>query len=104
MSDPYYNPEKFDLKIATSLHADEDYDFHMLVVWQHIKTGDVYYGEGSGCSCPSPFEDYHTLADLTLLQKHDLEQFETQTMNQSFTGRTKGDKMEFLKEVRALFA
>jgi len=36
---------------------DLSYEFHMLGVWRHIATGELYWTIDSGCSCPMPFED-----------------------------------------------
>lgn len=39
----------------------EAWQFDMFDVWY---IGDqLYWGADSGCSCPSPYEDFHTLAD-----------------------------------------
>lgn len=65
MSNPYYNPEDFDLEIVGSIDlAEPDYSFDLLVVWYHAPTSTFYWASDSGCSCPSPFEDYHSLEQL----------------------------------------
>jgi len=35
------------------------YEYHTLLVVQHVESKRVFYAEDSGCSCPTPFEDYH---------------------------------------------
>jgi hypothetical protein len=48
-------------------------EFDMFVIWQD-KTGQLYYASDSGCSCPSPFEDYNDVSDLsygTVAQVHE---------------------------------
>lgn len=55
----YYEPEKFNLQIIGMMEENLSYAFHMLVSWQHIPSGRVFWREDSGCSCPSPFEDEH---------------------------------------------
>jgi hypothetical protein len=61
MANPYYSPEKLDLKVLVDFWLSEpDYDFNILCVWKH-KNGKLYWAQDSGCSCPSPFEDYHAL-------------------------------------------
>lgn len=68
-SDVYSKPENYDLEIIGELDEDDlSYEFHMLVVWKH-KDGRLFYATDSGCSCPSPFEDVHSLADLTPITK-----------------------------------
>lgn len=70
-ADVYYQPEKFDLSIVDELdERDLSYEFNMFVVWKHTD-GRLFYGIDSGCSCPSPFEDYHSLDDLTEIKTYD---------------------------------
>lgn len=59
--DMYYQPEAFDLEILGQLNDPQaSYSFDDFVVWQH-KDGRIFYGSDSGCSCPSPFEDFTSL-------------------------------------------
>jgi hypothetical protein len=46
-----------------------DYAFHMLNVWREKATGDLLWAEDSGCSCPSPFENYHWTPESTNLNR-----------------------------------
>jgi len=74
--DAYYQPEKFGLKIIGGLNEpDLCYEFNELVVWQH-EDGRVFFAQDSGCSCPSPFEDYTSLEDLTPVTTESWEVFE----------------------------
>ena len=58
-NNPYYSPEKSGLEIIGEVDfSDGSYQFNYLVVWKDLATGKLYYAEDSGCSCPSPFEDY----------------------------------------------
>jgi hypothetical protein len=76
MNDIYYNPEDHGLRIVAELHEpDMCYEFNMLVVWMD-KDGEAYYAQDSGCSCPSPFENYHSIADLTPLNSHSIADLE----------------------------
>ena len=62
---PYYSPEKMGLvKIAEIDYSDGSYQFDTRVVWYHTESGVMYTARDSGCSCPTPFEDYTTLAKL----------------------------------------
>jgi hypothetical protein len=58
MPDIYYAPEKHGLKTIGEIDwSDGCYQFDYTVVWQRLADGQLLYGEDSGCSCPSPFED-----------------------------------------------
>lgn len=75
MSDIYYHPEKYDLTIVGELdETDLSYEFNMLVVWERKADGALFYGEDSGCSCPSPFESFG-VSDLEPINRETLEQF-----------------------------
>ncbi len=64
MNDVYYTPENFGLTQIAQLDDDNaDYSFDMIVAWKH-QDGSIYWGADAGCSCPSPFEDYKSLAQL----------------------------------------
>lgn len=64
MDDIWYSPEKHGLTIVGSVDdPNASYSFDMLVVWQH-ENGKMFYGMDSGCSCPSPFEDVKSIANL----------------------------------------
>ncbi len=60
----YINPEEFGLQVVAEIdYSDGDYMFDYRVVWVS-ENGKLYTGRDMGCSCPSPFEDYHKLEDL----------------------------------------
>lgn len=66
--DVYYQPEQFDLvKIAEAEWPNLSYEFDIFAVWKH-KDGRLFYGSDSGCSCPSPFENFTSLDTLTELK------------------------------------
>lgn len=59
MSNLYYNPEEFGLEIVDELEDPQaDYSFNKIVVWKHKETKKLFWASDSGCSCPSPFENY----------------------------------------------
>lgn len=65
MSNLYYNPEDFDLELVTEHELDDEaYQFNVVAVWRNKSTGQLLWATDSGCSCPSPFEDYSELAQL----------------------------------------
>jgi hypothetical protein len=63
--DVYHSPEVFGLTPVGEVEWYEpDYSFDFAVVWYHAESGKFYWGSDSGCSCPSPFEDYTSLDKL----------------------------------------
>lgn len=71
----YSSPEEYGLEIIHTLedpHAS--YDFAMFVIWEE-GTGRLFYGEDSGCSCPTPFESFYKLEDLQELTKENWPEF-----------------------------
>lgn len=63
---PYYSPEASGLRTIGQVDwSDGDYQFAYTVVWQRIADGVFLYGEDSGCSCPSPFENLTDVSELT---------------------------------------
>lgn len=72
---PYYDPEACGLEWIGKIEDEPDYDFNILMVVQDVATGRVFYAQDSGCSCPSPFEDYHTLSAFTEVTLASLEHF-----------------------------
>ena len=60
----YYNPQIHSLEIIGEIVWSEPcYDFDLTMVWKS-KRGEYWVASDSGCSCPSPFEDYNKIEDL----------------------------------------
>jgi hypothetical protein len=74
-TDVYCDAEKFGLTQVDEIDlSDGCYQFDLVVVWKH-EDGKHYWANDSGCSCPSPFELYTTLDQLTpLVSDHDMMQ------------------------------
>lgn len=69
----YYNPEKYGLEIIGEVDfSDGCWQFDSLVVWRRIEDGQLFYGEDSGCSCPSPFEDVADVHGLVTATPHEI--------------------------------
>ena len=65
MANPYYNPEEMGLEIVAQIdYSDGSYQFDYRIVWRHKETGKLFTARDSGCSCPTPFEDFPTVEDL----------------------------------------
>lgn len=73
----YSNPEKCGMRLVGSLEdGNASYTFDTVIVVQDEETGKLYAAHDSGCSCPTPFEDVHGLADLTEIRSvADIQQF-----------------------------
>lgn len=75
-SNPYYNPEKMGLEIIGDWSEDLSYEFHIVLAWKDKESGKYYWAEDSGCSCPTPFEDYFTKESLPVLNRQTYPEFE----------------------------
>jgi hypothetical protein len=67
----YFHPENFDpplRKVAEVEAYEPDWSFDLFIVLQDPATGKVYVGSDSGCSCPTPFEDFGSLGDFIEVQ------------------------------------
>jgi hypothetical protein len=61
----YDNPEKYGLETVGEVEwDDESYAFNITAIWRDPQDGQLYLASDSGCSCPSPFEDFDGLAKL----------------------------------------
>lgn len=64
MENVMYTPEAYGLEYVCEVALSEpDYSFDVLRVLKGEK--GYYIGTDSGCSCPSPFENYAGMDDLT---------------------------------------
>lgn len=103
-NNPYDNPENFGLTLVAEMswHAP-CYDFDYTVAWQG-EDGTLYWASDSGCSCPSPFEDYSTLEDLTTGTKFDLMQEVQERLGNISWERSYAENQaaQFLEKVMAL--
>jgi len=68
MINPESNPEMLNLEMLKFEEPDLYYEFDMLCFWA-TKDGRVYSASDSGCSCPSPFENYVGNTQKEVLQK-----------------------------------
>ncbi len=54
---PYYEPDKLDLELLSFDEPNLSYEYNTLCFWA-TKDGRIYSASDSGCSCPTPFENY----------------------------------------------
>ena len=97
---PYYSPEKCGLELIDALDNDEAYEFHMFLVVRDLATGELYIGEDSGCSCPTPFEDFHGLGDLTPLRTMEQLDQELESRASSYSPWKLGDILALRRKVQ----
>ena len=64
-ADVYYQPEEFGLTPVAEIEPTGlSWEFDIFAVWKDAE-GNFYWATDSGCSCPSPFEDYTSLDSLS---------------------------------------
>lgn len=98
--DIYFQSEHFDLKLVEELEEDDmSYAYNIFVVYQHAD-GRLFYAQDGGCSCPSPFEDYNSLDDLTPITKANEYQF-AEILRDSRCGDAV-ERLELTRKVAAL--
>lgn len=82
----YYTPEDCGLIIIDTLdESGLSYEYNTLIVLGHLDSGRLYFATDSGCSCPTPFENYHftspTDHDLREIEEHNFQTFESEVNN-----------------------
>lgn len=107
MSYMYSDPEDFGLKMIGEVDFSSGcYCFDYTVVWQRVSDGRFVYGDDSGCSCPSPFED-QGVQNLTVLRKrgglNDLKAHLEERIKESYEPeeRTRADVVKLIELVYA---
>lgn len=86
VNDVYHSPEKFGLTIVGMLDDPQSsYSFDDTVVWQSTDSRKLYYGQDSGCSCPSSFEG-QGIEDLTEITDETWNDFFAATRGRVRTG------------------
>lgn len=99
MSTVYIEPEKWGLEVVASLDTADNYEFCMLVIWRN-KQGQHYLATSSGCSCPTPFEEYSHISELTRFNKHSLSEVENAL---KYISASYSDGIELLNKVKESF-
>jgi hypothetical protein len=63
--DVYYQPEALGVEKVGEFELEEaSYSFDTVLVVRDKESGSFYVVHDTGCSCPSPFEDYSTKESL----------------------------------------
>jgi hypothetical protein len=72
----YYHPERYGLEILCVEDNGAAWEFDMIVVFRALNGGALYVAHDAGCSCPTPFENYMGVADMTPVRTvEDLDRF-----------------------------
>lgn len=59
MMNPEYEADKLGLEVLTVDEPDLSYEYNILMFARKKgETGAIYIASDSGCSCPTPFEEY----------------------------------------------
>lgn len=62
----YYHPEYWNMKLIGEIeYSGGCYEFTTRIFLLDLVTNKVYTARDSGCSCPTPFEDFYSLDDLS---------------------------------------
>jgi hypothetical protein len=80
MHNIYYDTEKCGLEIVHVLDQDDlYYEFNTMLIVRATGTNRLYYAQSSGCSCPTPFEEFHYASaddnDLNEITKENIDNF-----------------------------
>lgn len=59
----YNKPERFGLELKASADFADSYDFDIYALFRDSE-GRWFMAHDSGCSCPSPFEDYKSAESI----------------------------------------
>lgn len=86
MEGSYDYTKDFGLKLLGEL--DEEtlrYEFNKIGIFQHIKSGKVFYAHTSGCSCPGGYHEFNFVSildnNLREITSHSMENFKMDVMN-----------------------
>ncbi len=72
---PYYSPAGCGLELFANIDRNNaPYKFDMLCVWRDSQEGGYYYAFDSGCSCPTPFDEFTSLSSLSSIPLYRLEE------------------------------
>ncbi len=101
MSNIYSTPKNFNLKVVAEIEfSDGNYQFDTRVVWQEMDGPRLWTMRDSGCSCPTPFEDY----SLSNIDPLDFEALRREVNEEVASGKNNVSPetaQEFLAKVKA---
>jgi hypothetical protein len=98
LSNIYDNPAAHGAEfIGEVSEPDMCWEFNVIAFWS--KDGKVYAGQDSGCSCPSPFETFDGIADLTEVRSLD----DARRLMDSNSRMLASDKRDMLEKLNGYF-
>ena len=99
----YYNPASWGMEIFAELdNPNLSYEYETLIVLKHVESGKFYWAHDSGCSCPTPFEDYGKLEDLTALTQQTFADFESEVKDFGYEPELMvAEKQDIVRKVKA---
>lgn len=98
MNNIYYSPESHGLTIVDSIDTGGSYEFDIVAIWKD-SDGNLFWAADSGCSCPTPFENYTDVASLDRLTRESWKYFE-ETVRGRYSFDAEGER--FLRDVEQL--
>lgn len=102
MDNIYYNPEAYGLEIVAEIeYSSGSYEFDTRVVWKEKKAKKYWTMRDSGCSCPTPFEDYN-LGNIDKLDKRAIRAEVQEELAHDYRHVDAATAQEFLEKIRAL--
>ena len=100
----YSNPDSCGLKIVATVEKEPDWDFDIVVLFMDKKTGSLWIRRDSGCSCPTPFEDVRSFADMTPVRsERGIDRFlkDEQLIGENYYSYRLEDVNDFRRKARA---
>lgn len=101
MSNVYYVPDNLGLTVVAEIeYSDQSYCFDTRVVWKDT-SGKLYTARDSGCSCPTPFEDYTTLESIDTFNMDELRSEVDAELKSSYRNINGVQAKDFISAVEA---
>lgn len=100
----YSAPEDFGLEVVTQVNLEttsNDYGFDFRMVWRETRTGRLLTARDSGCSCPAPFETFHTVEMLDPVDIEELQREVRDISAHEMYYLTSDEALQFISKVRA---
>lgn len=66
-----WSPDKCGLELLDEIETGGSYEFCTTLLFRDTATDQLYVAQDSGCSCPTPFEDFTSLSDFVQPQSEE---------------------------------